>query len=214
MILRLLAATLTLAISTCASWAGTDSARTIFVSVPDQKLILVENGKTLAKYPISTSRYGVGDSWSSYRTPLGTLQIAQKIGANAKPGAVFKHRQLTGEILKPNAAGRDPIVTRIIWLNGTESCNQNAYQRGIYIHGTPVEKDIGRPASYGCIRMRSQDVVSLFDAISVGAKVTILNEPLRSIAAQLKTERNLQVPKPAVATSTASVSPAGYHPRT
>jgi hypothetical protein len=205
---RLLAITFLFALSACATWAGTDTARTIFVSVPDQRLILVENGKTLAKYPISTSRFGMGDRWSSYRTPLGTLQVVQKIGANAPVGAVFKHRHLTGEILKPNAGGRDPIVTRIIWLSGTENCNQNAYQRGIYIHGTPVENLIGRPASYGCIRMRSQDVVNLFNAVPVGTKVTILDQPLRRIVSELRNQREFQSAKPAEVTRTAKATPS------
>src|SRR5439155_16241597 len=108
-------------------------------------------------------------------TPLGTLEVAQKIGANAPVGAVFKGRHATGEILPPNARGRDPIVTRILWLKGLENCNSNAYQRGIYIHGTPVEHSIGRPASYGCIRMRSRDIVKLFDMVGIGTKIKVLN---------------------------------------
>ena len=177
--------------------AGTDGDRSIYVSVPDQRLILTENGKAVAKYAISTSRFGLGDSWSSYRTPLGSMEVAQKIGANALPGAVFHHRQPTGEILKPNAGGRDPIVTRIIWLSGMEQSNRNAYQRGIYIHGTPVEKLLGRPASYGCIRMRSQDVIALFNTVSVGTHVTVMNQSIRQIAAapSKKVEKTTVAPK-------------------
>src|SRR5438094_3536199 len=103
------------------------------------------------------------------------LEIAQKIGANAPIGAVFKGRHFTGEVLSPNARGRDPIVTRILWLRGLEGQNSHAYQRGIYIHGTPVERAIGRPASYGCIRMRSRDVVKLFDLVGVGTRIQVLN---------------------------------------
>jgi len=94
-------------------------------------------------------------------------------------GSVFKSRVRTGEILSPNAPGRDPIVTRILWLRGLEACNAQAYERGIYIHGTPVENLIGRPASYGCIRMRSRDVIRLFDATPVGTKIDVVNTPLR-----------------------------------
>jgi lipoprotein-anchoring transpeptidase ErfK/SrfK len=96
-------------------------------------------------------------------------------------GAVFKDRRRTGEIVATNAPGRDPIVTRIIWLRGLEQQNANAYRRAIYIHGTPEERNIGRPASYGCIRMCSRDIVHLYDLIGRGAEVTIVNEPLTSV---------------------------------
>ena len=93
-------------------------------------------------------------------------------------GAVFHKRRLTGEILQPNAPGRDPVITRIIWLRGLEAQNAHAFQRGIYIHGTPQEKTIGRPASYGCIRMKSSDVAELYNRVPVGAVVQIIPDQL------------------------------------
>src|SRR6476469_3030991 len=130
----------------------------IIISVRDQKLMVVENGQRAAVYPISTSKFGLGDRWGSMATPVGWLQVAEKIGDHAPTGAVFHKRRFTGEILRPNAPGRDPIVTRIIWLRGLEKTNANAFYRGIYIHGTPQEQTIGKPASYGCVRMCSKDV--------------------------------------------------------
>jgi len=151
----------------------------LIVSVPDQKLVIVHDGALLAEYPVSTSRFGIGDSIGSYATPLGALEIANKIGAQAPMGAVFKGRRPTGEIVRPNASGRDAILSRILWLRGLESTNRHAFERGIYIHGTPEERLIGRPASYGCIRMRSRDIIQLFDTVEVGAKVQIVNVPLK-----------------------------------
>src|SRR5947209_1121444 len=147
----------------------------IVVSVPEQTLALVDGGTVRERFRISTSRFGLGDNPNSYATPLGSMEIASKIGGNAPLGAVFKTRKMTGEILKPNAAGRDPIVTRILWLRGLERGNARAYSRNIYIHGTPVENLIGRPVSYGCIRMRSQDVVRLFGEVRVGTRIAVLN---------------------------------------
>ncbi|MES2571869.1 MAG: L,D-transpeptidase [Verrucomicrobiota bacterium] len=155
------------------------AAPRIIVSVPDQKLlVLAQDGSKLAKFSVSTSRFGVGDRPRSYATPLGSLAIADKVGARAPLGAVFKGRRRTGEILAPNSPGRDPIVTRILHLRGLENGNSHAYGRGIYIHGTPVERSIGRPASYGCIRMRSADVMQVFDAVPVGTRVEIVNSSL------------------------------------
>jgi lipoprotein-anchoring transpeptidase ErfK/SrfK len=162
----------------------------VVVSVPDQKLALVDKGVVTARFPVSTSKFGLGDNPNSYATPLGSMEIASKIGANAPMGAVFKSRRPTGEILPPNAAGRDPIVTRIMWLRGLEKGNARAYSRNIYIHGTPVEKLVGRPVSYGCIRMRSKDVASLFGAVNVRTKVAVLNTRMNRAVAQATLQAN------------------------
>jgi lipoprotein-anchoring transpeptidase ErfK/SrfK len=159
-----------------------DNANVLYISVPDQALELQRHGEPIARYPVSTSKYGLGDERGSNRTPLGRMEVARKIGAGKPAGTVFKDRRPTGEILAANAPGRDPIVTRILWLRGEEARNRNAFRRYIYIHGTPEERNIGSPASYGCIRMRSNDIIALYDAIGTGAQVVVLNQPLDSIA--------------------------------
>ena len=151
---------------------------TLIISVAEQKLAIVENGLPIAEFPVSTSKFGVGDRPRSFATPLGTLAVADKVGAGARLGTVFKGRRPTGEVLRPNTPGRDPIVTRILRLRGLEAANARAYARGIYIHGTPDERRIGKPASYGCIRMRSRDIMRLFDAVRVGARVEIISTSL------------------------------------
>jgi lipoprotein-anchoring transpeptidase ErfK/SrfK len=163
-----------------ASCAAPDTQHHIVISTRDQKLALLDRGTLLATYPVSTSKFGLGDRPGSRFTPLGRLQIAEKVGDNAPPGAVFKDRRRTGEIVLANSPGRDPIVTRILWLRGLESQNANAFARDIYIHGTPEERLIGTRASYGCIRMRSIDVVQLYNIVGVGAAVTIVDAPLVS----------------------------------
>jgi hypothetical protein len=193
MSIRLAFISLFLTASSLVAHASGDATHSLIVSVPDQRMVVMENGVQVAQYAISTSKYGVGDNRGRYTTPLGTLEVAQKIGGNAPLGAVFKGRRPTGEILHPNAPGRDPIVTRILWLRGLEPDNRNAYNRGIYIHGTPVERLIGRPASYGCIRMRSADVVKLFNAVGVGAKISILNIPLRHAMSAMASARRAAV---------------------
>lgn len=153
----------------------------VFVSVADQKLLVFQDGLEKVRFPISTSRFGTGDRSGSYATPLGALEIADKIGESAKEGAVFKQRHPTGEVLRPNAPGRDPIVTRILWLRGLEPQNANAFPRFIYIHGTPEERLLGTPVSWGCVRMRSKDVVKLFEMVDIGTRVEILNKPVKTL---------------------------------
>jgi hypothetical protein len=138
----------------------------------------------VAQYPVSTSRYGVGDRSQSYETPLGIFTVAARIGEGAPEGAVFKGRRMTGEVISPNAPGRDAIVTRILQLRGLTSGAAHAYDRGIYIHGTPAESQLGRPASYGCIRMRSRDIVRVFEEAPVGTKIAIIKTPIARVLAR------------------------------
>jgi lipoprotein-anchoring transpeptidase ErfK/SrfK len=145
----------------------------VIVSVPDQALALVDHGRLVARYRISTSKFGTGDSAGSYRTPLGTLFISAKFGDNLPAGAVIKNRIPTGEVVDVNAPGRDAIVARVIWLRGMEAQNRGARDRCIYIHGTPEELRIGKPVSFGCIRMRSRDVIDLYGRVHIGVHVTI-----------------------------------------
>ena len=149
------------------------SAAEIIVSVPDQQLALIDRGRLISRYAISTSKFGLGDGNGTFRTPLGTLFVSGKFGDHLPPGAVIKSRLPTGEIVNVNAPGRDAIVSRVIWLRGMEEQNRRARDRCIYIHGTPEERTIGRPASFGCIRMRSRDVIDLYDRAHIGMHVTI-----------------------------------------
>jgi lipoprotein-anchoring transpeptidase ErfK/SrfK len=164
-----------------ASCAARDIQHHIVISAREQKLALLDRGNLMAVYPVSTSRFGLGDWAGSSCTPLGELEIAKKIGGDAPPGAVFKDRRRTGEIVAPDTPGRDPIVTRILWLRGREAQNANAFARYIYIHGTPEEGSIGLPVSYGCIRMRSSDIINLYNAIAPKTEVTIIDAPLASV---------------------------------
>jgi hypothetical protein len=190
----------------------------VIISVRDQKLVLLRDGTKVASYPISTSMFGLGDAWGRMTTPLGYLAVEKKIGDNVPVGAVFHKRRLTGEVLQPNTPGRDPITTRIIWLRGLEAQNAHAFQRCIYIHGTPEENKIGRPASYGCIRMKSKDVAELYDQLPVGAVVQIIpdrlpkldkTKPRQEMSGGVVTAANTtpQPPPQVTATNIAKVTP-------
>lgn len=148
------------------------SEPTICVSVPQQRLDLVTGDQVVVSYPISTSRFGLGVEAGSMKTPLGTFRVAEKIGADAPPGTIFRGRVPLGPD-DPLPPGEDLILTRILWLDGLEDHNANTRERFIYIHGTNQEADIGRPASHGCIRMKSADIVDLFDRVLPGTKVVI-----------------------------------------
>ncbi len=154
----------------------------ISVSVKEQKLYLVKGKKVVKTYPVSTSKYGVGNVEGSNQTPTGRHRIAKKIGGGAPLGTIFKDRKNTHKIIPPNRTltpvPGDYVTTRILWLEGLEpGVNRggrvDSMKRCIYIHGTPDEGLIGRPASHGCIRMKNKDVAELFDLVSADMPVEI-----------------------------------------
>lgn len=189
LLLRLLPAFILSACSTLPDVEAKKAA--LVVSVPDQRLAILRPSLSPKVYRVSTGFRGTGDRLGSYATPTGTHVVAQKIGAGAPLGSVFKGGHRTGEVIKPNSPGRDPIVTRIIWLRGLQRQNANAFQRHIYIHGTPEERRLGKPVSWGCIRMSSRDVVSVFDAVRVGTVVHISESPLPAAVASLESAQRI-----------------------
>ncbi len=158
-----------------AGWGslGAALAQDLVVSIPDQALALITPNRTIARYRVSTSKFGAGDNVGSYRTPLGTLFVSGKFGDHLPAGAVIKNRASTGEVIAVDALSRDAIVSRVIWLRGMETQNSAAHERCIYIHGTPEERRIGQRASFGCIRMRSRDIIALYDQVHIGMHVLI-----------------------------------------
>ncbi|MDQ7073769.1 MAG: L,D-transpeptidase [Gammaproteobacteria bacterium] len=157
--------------------------RQILVSAEHQTLLLCEAKSVMATYSISTSRYGLGGTEGSYKTPLGKHRIAAKIGDGVPLGEVFVGRLAQGysaDILQDESRSEDDSITsRILWLEGLElGLNQGAgcdsKQRYIYIHGTAEEGLIGQPVSIGCVRMKNRDVIELFDRVCEGDLVTIL----------------------------------------
>ncbi|CAG0958822.1 putative L,D-transpeptidase YbiS [Methylophilaceae bacterium] len=156
----------------------------IEVSIAGQQLrLLNEHGEVEASYPVSTAINGPGEARNSCCTPRGRHIVRAKIGAGAPLNSVFVGRRPTGEIwtqaLALQQPDRDWILTRILWLSGTEPgfnrlANVDSMQRYIYIHGTPDDQPMGVPHSHGCIRMRNRDVIALFDKVPVGTAVHIL----------------------------------------
>lgn len=154
----------------------------IEVSLDQQRLRLYEAQRLVMDVAISTARNGAGEERGSEQTPRGWHQIRAKIGAGAPLNAVFKGRRPTGEIYGPQLRARYPerdwILTRILWLSGLEPGknrlgNVDTMRRYIYIHGTPEEEPMGIPASHGCIRMRNEELLELFERVSVGTRLLI-----------------------------------------
>jgi len=154
----------------------------IIVSIPKQELSLISDNRTIKTYPISTSGYGISNAPDSNHTPLGKHIVRAKIGDGAPIGTIFKGGVKTSKkaaILSepvPKAEQKDDITTRILQLKGTEPRNSNSEKRGIWVHGSPYEGNIGMPCSHGCVRMKNNDIIDLFDRIKVGCELIIVNK--------------------------------------
>jgi len=158
----------------------------IKISIKEQSLTLFDGDKEIKHYSISTAKNGPGELMDSECTPCGAHTIAEKIGGGAEVNSVFVGRVATGEIYDPvlreQYPQRDWILTRILWLSGTEegrnkghkeNISVDSHERYIYLHGSPDNVAMGKPGSRGCVRMRNNEIIELFEMIDVGAEVII-----------------------------------------
>ncbi|MDZ4078333.1 MAG: L,D-transpeptidase [Hydrocarboniphaga sp.] len=152
------------------------------VDLQRQRMQLIESGRTLREFIVSTATNGPGEINGSGCTPRGAHIVRAKIGGDQPLGAVFRARRPTGEIWTPELhaqqPGRDWILTRILWLSGTEAGRNrlglvDTFRRYIYIHGTPYATQLGLPGSKGCVRMDNADIIELYDRVPVGTVVRI-----------------------------------------
>jgi hypothetical protein len=154
----------------------------IHIKLAEQRLRLWKAGVLLREYPVSTALKGAGEQLGSEQTPRGWHRVRARIGAGCAPGTVFVGRRPTGERYSRELArrhpGRDWILTRILWLCGSEPGynrfgDVDSMRRYIYIHGCPDGEPMGEPRSHGCVRMRNHDVLDLFDRVGAGFPVLI-----------------------------------------
>ena len=146
--------------------------RSIHVSIRDQQLTLLEGETPIRRYPVSTSRFGIGTEEGSFKTPTGNFRVAQKIGHGMPSSTVFRGRVPLNPD-DPLPATEDLVMSRILWLDGIDADNTNTRERFIYVHGTKHEDKIGQRDSHGCVRLRNADVIELFDLVDEGTLVVI-----------------------------------------
>jgi lipoprotein-anchoring transpeptidase ErfK/SrfK len=156
--------------------------RQLRIELAGQQLSCLESGQEVTRYTVSTGLNGAGESFDSGCTPRGKHRVRIKIGADCPVNTVFVGRRPTGERYSEQLAEQQPdrdwVLTRIIWLSGIESGfnrggRVDTLRRYIYIHGTPDTEPMGIAKSHGCIRMRNQDLIKLFDWVEPGMLVEI-----------------------------------------
>ena len=156
----------------------------ILVHLDTQTLELLDGDRVLARYPVSTGSNGAGEERDSGCTPRGRHRVRLRIGEGCPANTVFVGRRPTGEIYSANLAAQEPdrdwILTRVLWLTGTEPGRNrggrvDTLRRYIYIHGCPDAAPLGVPLSHGCIRMRNADLIALFEQVDAGTIVDIVD---------------------------------------
>src|SRR5215475_1709484 len=146
--------------------------KSIHVSIRDQQLTVKDDEQPIRTYPVSTSRFGIGTEEGSFKTPTGRFRVAEKIGSEMPKGTIFVGRvPLQPEQAPPLT--EDLVTSRILWLDGLDEHNANTRDRFVYIHGTKHEHKVGTAASHGCVRMRNEDVMELFDLVDHDTQVII-----------------------------------------
>jgi lipoprotein-anchoring transpeptidase ErfK/SrfK len=153
----------------------------LLIKIDEQTLYLLDKGAIKKTWPVSTSKFGIGNQSGSYKTPIGVHRVAEKVGADCQPCEIIRTRIPTGEIAVLDTAhsSRDMITTRILWLDGLQpgvnsGGNMDSRLRYIYIHGTPEERLLGTPSSIGCVRMGNEAVIEVFDSVQIGTLVNIV----------------------------------------
>ena len=157
--------------------------KAVLVSIQNQKMYLIDHGTLDRIFPVSTSKHGIGSIENSHKTPSGTHKISSRIGEGSQIGTIFKGRINTGEVAEiitdPGSDNtEDHVTTRILVLEGLEEginkgSGIDTLERHIYIHGTPEEGLIGRNTSSGCIRMKNEDIIELFNLVEENTLVHI-----------------------------------------
>ncbi|MDR0331807.1 MAG: L,D-transpeptidase [Chitinispirillales bacterium] len=150
----------------------------VFVDIESQTLTHYKSAEEEATYKVSTSKFGTGSREGSYKTPLGLHCIEEKIGQEARPWTIFSSREDTGVVWEAGMDGENQVLTRILRLRGLEEGVNagdgiDSYERYIYIHGTNNEETIGTPMSHGCICMKNDDIITLYNTVEAGTYVYV-----------------------------------------
>ena len=150
-------------------------------NIDKQEIAHYHKAKIVKCYSMSSSKQPPSCMENSLGTPWGLHVVCEKIGDGQKKGMVFEGRMPIGLIASEcslEKQNRNLITSRIVRLDGLEpginrGGSLDTFKRYVYIHGTNHEGNIGSPASSGCLQLSNDNVIELFDKISVGTHLFI-----------------------------------------
>jgi lipoprotein-anchoring transpeptidase ErfK/SrfK len=138
------------------SYDGKEAPGTIIINTPERMLYLVEDGGRALRYGIGVGRPGF--TWAGVHSVTNKREWPDW----TPPDDMLKRRP---DLPRHMEGGpENPLGARAMYLGST------LYR----IHGSNEPWTIGTAVSSGCIRMRNEDVIDLYDRVKVGAKVVVI----------------------------------------
>lgn len=141
-------------------YAGPHKPGTIVIDTREHLLYLVESGGKARRYGVGTGKPGF--EWA------GSHKVTRKAEWPdwRPPAEMIAREKKKGRHLPVHMTGgpANPLGARALYLGST------LYR----IHGTNQPSTIGGAVSSGCIRMRNEDVIDLYDRVPVGATVIVI----------------------------------------
>ncbi|MEM6451716.1 MAG: L,D-transpeptidase family protein [Cyanobacteria bacterium P01_D01_bin.105] len=124
----------------------------VVLSLSTRQVSVYRGEMLIARYEVAVGREG-------WNTPTGEFSVFQK-----QVDPAWEH-PFTGTVVPPGPD--NPLGSRWIgfWSDGINA---------IGFHGTPDESVIGSAVSHGCVRMRNEDVLALYEQVSLDTPVTVL----------------------------------------
>jgi lipoprotein-anchoring transpeptidase ErfK/SrfK len=142
------------------AYDGTEAPGTIIIDTTQNFLFLVEEGGMARRYGVGTGKPGF--EWA------GSHKVTRKAEWPdwRPPAEMIARERAKGRVLPAHMPGgpENPLGARALYLGST------LYR----IHGTNQPWTIGQAVSSGCIRMRNEDVVELYERVGVGTKVVVM----------------------------------------
>ena len=140
-------------------YSGPHGAGTIVIDTKENFLYLIEAGGKARRYGVGTGKPGF--EWA------GTHKVTRKAEWPdwRPPAEMIAREKKKGRVLPAHMPGgpENPLGARALYLGST------LYR----IHGTNQPWTIGGAVSSGCIRMRNEDVMDLYERVKVGTKVIV-----------------------------------------
>ncbi|CAH2572290.1 hypothetical protein PA905_14690 [Planktothrix agardhii CCAP 1459/11A] len=128
-----------------------EQPKRVILRLGQRRVYLYQGEQVIASYPVAVGKEG-------WETPTGNFKVMQKI-----ENPVWQD-PWTGEVRSPGPNTALGLRWIGFWTDGKDA---------IGFHGTPTVNSIGQAASHGCVRMRNEDVVALFEQVDVGTPVIV-----------------------------------------
>jgi lipoprotein-anchoring transpeptidase ErfK/SrfK len=138
------------------AYSGPESAGTIIIDTPHRFLFLIQGNGTAIRYGIGVGKPGF--TWAGVKT----VSAKKEWPDWTPPPEMLERRPDLPHFM---AGGpENPLGARALYLGSS-----------IYrIHGSNEPWTIGQAVSSGCIRMRNEDVIDLYNRVPLGARVVVI----------------------------------------